>query len=644
MQGPWKRSRPVRPLRDAGPVPVLALFGVRLTERLVPPLTALALAALVAELAPPVAPELFTAALPPLMLLALVLLAGHLGESAATPLEYLVKSRVDGAHRSRVARMASSAPGIAALESSEVQRLIREVRADPDHGVESTPGDGATAVLKWVCGLMGAAVTCGILFQYAWWAVPLVLLPAVVNRTLHFRRFAGNAQQWRFAIRSEMHADVWRNATVSPSEGKDIRVFGLTDWVVERMQGHLREANRPLWSHIDRTVQLQWVSFSVMAIGLLPVYLLVTADAVGGVTTVATQTAVLAAGWSVFQSLGSGVELHHMAGAAKIARSTQRLRELLSGSGEGTEGAPSGEEAPAAEVPERVRVVRFEDVGFTYPGTQRPVLSGVDLEVRTDELLAVVGLNGAGKSTLIKLLCGLYRPTSGRITADGVDIAAMDPQEWRARLSVLFQDFNRYQLSARENVLLGAASHGHGPGGGSPEADLRASAEAAGFVPVLERLPNGWGTPLARSRTGGVDLSGGQWQQLTLTRALYAVRRGANLIVADEPTAHLDVRTEFELFNRLAERRRENGIVLISHRLSTVRRADRIVLLDDGRITESGTHEELVARGGVYAEMFAVQARRFRTEPDEEAGSKGPGTADTRSRDSGDTDTREDRA
>lgn len=604
---------------DAGPLPLLALFAVRLAERLVPPLTALALAALVTEIVPPASPALFSAALVPILLLALVLLAGHLGESAATPLEYLVKSRVDGAHRSRVARMAASAPGIAALESPEVRKLLREVRADPDHGVETTPGDGAVAVLKWLCGLLGAVVTCGILLQYAWWAVPLILVPVVVNRTVRFRQSSVSADRWRLAIKGEMHADVWRNATVSPAEGKDVRVFGLSDWMVERMQGHLREANEPLWSHVTRVVRLQWLSAALMVAGLLPVYLLVTADAVGGATTVAVQTAVLAAGWSLFQSLGSARELHHMAGAAKVARSTDRLRELLAVPEETGMVRPRAAvpERVRAAVPTRVRVIRFEGVRFAYPGTEREVLSGVDLEIRTDELLAVVGLNGAGKSTLIKLLSGLYRPTGGRITADGVDLAEMDPEEWRARLSVIFQDFNRYELTARENVLLGAAAGTGGGSGAAEEADLRSAAVEAGFVPVLERLPNGWGTPLARSRTGGVDLSGGQWQQLTLTRALYAVRRGANLIIADEPTAHLDVRTEFELFGRLAERRRGTGIVLISHRLSTVRRADRIVLLDGGRITESGTHEELVERGGAYAEMFAVQARRFQTEKDQ---------------------------
>jgi ABC-type multidrug transport system fused ATPase/permease subunit len=216
-----------------------------------------------------------------------------------------------------------------------------------------------------------------------------------------------------------------------------------------------------------------------------------------------------------------------------------------------------------------------------------------------------VGLNGAGKSTLIKLLAWLYQPTGGRITADGVDLDKIGPEAWRERISVVFQDFVRYQLSAADNVTLGNAAVP------KDELALKAAARDAGFDEVVDRLPHGWDTPLSRSRSSGVDLSGGQWQQVVLARALYAVRTGAQLLVLDEPTAHLDVRTEFGVFERLAAHKGDATVVLISHRLSTVRKADRIVLLDDGRIAESGTHDELIALGGRYAEMFAIQAEAF---------------------------------
>jgi ATP-binding cassette subfamily B protein len=253
--------------------------------------------------------------------------------------------------------------------------------------------------------------------------------------------------------------------------------------------------------------------------------------------------------------------------------------------------------------------VRFEGVGFSYPESTRPVLRGLDLEIKPGELLAVVGLNGAGKSTMTKILAGLYEPVAGRVTVDGADIRDLGYEAWRTRLSVVFQDFVKYPLSARENIVLGR----RGLQGGDLDAALEQAARDSGFDQVLKRLPLGWDTPLSKTREHGVDLSGGQWQQVALARALFAVRNGAQVLVLDEPTAHLDVRTEFEVFARLADVAGHASVVLISHRLSTVRQADRIVLLDGGRIVESGSHDELIELGGGYAAMFAVQAERFRS-------------------------------
>ncbi|MFC4949474.1 ATP-binding cassette domain-containing protein [Pseudonocardia sp. GCM10023141] len=242
---------------------------------------------------------------------------------------------------------------------------------------------------------------------------------------------------------------------------------------------------------------------------------------------------------------------------------------------------------------------------FSYPGRSDPVLDGIDLELRAGTSTAVVGVNGAGKTTLVSLLSRLREPTTGRITADGVDLRELDPAGWQRTVAVVFQDPVRYPLSAYDNVALGAIEH-HGDREG-----VEAVAERAGFAGVVEGLPHGWDTLLTRELPGGVDLSGGQWQRLALARALFAARHGARVLVLDEPTSALDVRGEAAFYERFLDITRGLTTVVISHRFATVRRAGTVCVLDSGRVTERGTHDELVAAGGTYAEMYAVQAARF---------------------------------
>jgi ATP-binding cassette subfamily B protein len=249
--------------------------------------------------------------------------------------------------------------------------------------------------------------------------------------------------------------------------------------------------------------------------------------------------------------------------------------------------------------------IRFENVSFGYRGGERAVLAGIDLELRAGTSTAVVGLNGAGKTTLVKLLACLYHPQHGRITVDGTPLDELNPQAWQRHLAVIFQDFIRYELDAATNIALGAP---HVP------VDLdavRRAAERAGASDVLESLPNGLLTPLSSRLQGGIDLSGGQWQRIALARALYAVEHGAGVLMLDEPTAHLDVRAELAFFDRFLELTHGLTTMVISHRFSTVRRADRIVVLEGGRIREQGTHTALIEKGGRYAELYELQARRF---------------------------------
>ena len=222
-----------------------------------------------------------------------------------------------------------------------------------------------------------------------------------------------------------------------------------------------------------------------------------------------------------------------------------------------------------------------------------------------------MGVNGVGKTTLIKLLCGFHRPSGGHILIDGVDAAAFDRRDWYRRLAVLFQDFVHYEMSIRDNVELGHAADG---------AQLDSVAAASGALGFVERLPGSWSTPLASHLESGADLSGGEWQRLALARALSAIERGARLLVLDEPAASLDVRAEADLNERLVQfahatsQRSSLVVLLVSHRLSTVRRADRIVVLDDGGVVEDGTHDQLIALGGHYAALFDAQAARYRAD------------------------------
>lgn len=282
-------------------------------------------------------------------------------------------------------------------------------------------------------------------------------------------------------------------------------------------------------------------------------------------------------------------------GSAAPVAAVLRLESAMGAAGELSSGTRKAAGAPAHEI-------RFRNVSFAYPGGA-PVLRDFDLAIPAGSSLAIVGQNGAGKTTLAKLLCRLYDPQSGTIEIDGVDVRELDLRSWRSRLTAVFQDFTRFELPLRDNVAPAGAS----------DNSVRAALESAGATRLASL-----DTILARGYAGGTDLSGGQWQRVALARALCAVELGAGVVLLDEPTAQLDVRGESEIFDRILAATRHCTTILISHRFSTVRHADRICVLEHGRVVELGTHDELMVQGGRYRTMFDLQAQRFgSTEGDE---------------------------
>ncbi|WP_405851758.1 ABC transporter ATP-binding protein/permease [Streptomyces sp. NBC_00090] len=399
---------------------------------------------------------------------------------------------------------------------------------------------------------------------------------------------------WSSPIRRRM--EYLSRLVSTDAYAKEVKVFGLAPFLTERFRLLGAVAYRGLRSVVTARylVGNAW-SLLTTLVGSLT-YLYVAVEAVRGrlglgdlVLYAAAATAVTAAIQGMFGG-ASGMYEHHLY--------LRKLYELLAVR-TGAEGGRS------LEGPVRGHLV-LENVTFRYPGADRPALDDVSLDVPAGATLAVVGRNGAGKSTLIKLVCRLYEPESGRILLDGTDIREIDPEALRGQVAAMFQDFVTYQATVAENIGLGDL-----PGLEDPER-IEEAAGRAGAAGLVERLPQGYGTALGKWFDTGVELSGGEWQKVALARAF--MRRGA-LLVLDEPTSALDAEAEHELFTRLGELAAGRTTVYVSHRFSTVRRADLIVLIEDGRATERGTHEELMRLGGSYARLFALQAAAYTDGP-----------------------------
>jgi ATP-binding cassette, subfamily B, bacterial len=487
-------------------------------------------------------------------------------------------------------------PGMGHLEDPKLTSDLVVAR-DFDLGMTGPP---LSLSMDFIAGalveLIGGLASALVLAAYAWWA-PLLLGGAWLS-THWLLRESGvwrdrNTEEVRAAQRDSDYA--YRLA-VDPPAAKELRTFGLADWTLARFIGRRKRLHELQYAATRlRERPLAWSVLLVIGANLVLFWSLATAAADGsldlGRLVTFAQSAV-GASMIAFGGLSWALD-----GAAAPAAAVLRLEPSMRVAGALPSGARPANGMPAHEI-------TFSDVSFTYPNGGGPeVLKGFDVTIPAGTSLAIVGPNGAGKTTLAKLLCRLYDPQAGAILVDGVDLRELDLEAWRSRVTAVFQDFIRFELTLRENVAPR----------GAPDDVIIASLAEAGAAQFASL-----DTVLARGYPNGTDLSGGQWQRIALARALCAIKLGAGLVLLDEPTAQLDVRGEAEIFDRILAATRTCTTILISHRFSTVRHADRICVLEHGRVVELGSHAELMALGGRYRTMFDLQAQRFYASEDEE--------------------------
>jgi ABC-type multidrug transport system fused ATPase/permease subunit len=490
-------------------------------------------------------------------------------------------------------------PGIGHLEDPELAADLQVAR-DFDRGMTGPP---LSVSMDFIAGglvdmVAGLAQAC-VLFGFAWWAPP-VLAGAWLG-THWLLRESGvwrdrNTEEVRQAQRD---ADYAYRLAVDPPAAKELRIFGLPGWVLDRFLVSRRRLHRLQYEATRMRERSVLASLAlVVAANVLVLWMLAAA---------ALDHRLALSGLVVYASAAVGTSMIAFGGlnwaldsAAGPVAAVGRLKAAMGRAATVTPGDRPADGMPA-------HGIRFRGVTFAYPAApQRPVLDRLDLEIPAGSSLAIVGQNGAGKTTLAKLLCRLYDPQSGAIEVDGTDLRDLDTESWRRRVTAVFQDFVRFELTLRENVVPRQPGGGAAPDGAALDGVIEAALAEAGADGLA-----GLDTVLAKGYAGGTELSGGQWQRVALARALAAVRLGAGLVLLDEPTAQLDVRGEAEIFERVLAATRSCTTILISHRFSTVRHVDRIAVVEHGAVAELGSHEELMALRGRYWTMFTLQAQRF---------------------------------
>ncbi len=511
---------------------------------------------------------------------------------------FVLSRRVDDRVRSQMMEAMLRPHGIAHLEDAALQDKLELARGIA-WGI--TPGQTVGGLAQLWFSRLSSLGSLVLVARFSWWLAVVLLAANLTTLRSKRKAYINLTQLYAQGTERLRKSSYFREVALGADAAKEARVFGLGPWAVGRFDAAWFETMRTVWAERRRGSLVVTAGLLLKGVVTLGAFLYVANEAFGSTGQPPENFVVLIQALIGVTSLSmvlGNPELIVEQGTSAIRPTLEVERDIAAHSASAIHG-----DRPTAGAPQHV--IAFENVSFTYPGRDTPVFDGLDLEIPAGHSLAIVGDNGAGKTTLVKLLARLYDPSAGRITVDGVPLADIDPLAWHHQLAAIFQDFGRYALTAAENV--GLSSFGE-------PADLdtlNRVAERVGIRPLIEGWEHGWDSVLNRQFDKGVEASGGEWQRIALARALFAVERGAHILVLDEPTAQLDVRGEAELYDRFLELTAGLTTVVISHRFSTVRRADRIVVVEHGRVCEAGSHAELVAAGGKYAEMFDLQAARF---------------------------------
>lgn len=502
---------------------------------------------------------------------------------------------VDQHLEERVIKALGTPHGLSHLEGPEIANKLSLIQGVGTAGYR--PGNAVegltTRIQTWLSGLGSAVILAG----FHWWvavglsAVYLWAARVTLRDYLVLMKLSsGQAPTIR-------RSHYYRDLAFVPPAAKEIRVFGLGDWLIDQFKEFWYQAMEPLWKERTNRRELG-VASTVMSISSIAAAAYVGVSAINGEFGIGSVTVFLGAIAGLY-SFGSGygpgdIQLQYGLAALPTIDEIEVAARTDDAAGE-TSLPP---EAPGEGI-------HFDHVSFTYPGSTKEVLQDLSLDIPAGRSTAIVGLNGAGKTTIVKLLCRFYEPDQGQIVVDGVALPELEPTQWQRRLAAVFQDFVRYELTALDNIALGAAD--------SAEVNDRIwkAVERARAKELIDGLPGGLDTVLSKEVTDGVQISGGEWQRLVLARALFAAESGARILILDEPTAALDVRAEAEIYRSFLDVTRGLTTVLISHRFSTVRLADLIHVIEHGRVIETGTHQDLLALDGRYAHMFNLQAARF---------------------------------